>query len=280
MEAAHSAERSPKRSSRWFSRTALLAIVALLVAAGPARAAATMTYPTDGQMVTLDKTLSFTFTWTLPAGEFGPSVYVGNTPTYTDPDTLYPFEAFCGIDAGQTGESLSATSCQTSGYTVPAGTHYALIKTTNADGTQIFISPPVRFIVPYKAGFGCSPLEPRCGSVPVYNLYAPFGDSSYPSTYTRLLVKGWFNGPRVTFTFTIKHGRNVLKRLHQTRSTDSQAYSAESGFNLYRLRGVHPGTRLTCIITISGGGVKTSRTVKIKAGAGPKVGAVLGNFSF
>jgi hypothetical protein len=280
MMATRSTEPRPTRASRRSGCTAFLAIVALLATAGSARAAATMTYPTDGQTVTLDKKLGFTFTWTLLADEFGPSVYVGDTPTY-NPDPFYalaPFEPFCGVDVGQIDASSSATSCRgnADALPVPPGTHYALIKTTNADGSQIFISPVVRFIVPYKLGFGCSPLQPGCHELAVQSLYYPFGDEVYPWKHSLLVVRGWFNGPRVTFTFTIKRGSKVLKRLHQTRSTDSQVYYADSNFKLYRLRGVPGGTRLSCVITISGGGVKTSRTVKIRAGAGPKVGTVFG----
>ncbi len=272
MKATRSTERSPKRASRRCGRTALLAMVALLAAAGPARAAATMTYPTDGQTVTLDKKLGFAFTWTLPAREFGPDVYVGDTPTY-NPDPFYafsPFEPFCGVDA-----SSSATSCRSADAlpVIPPGTHYALIATTDADGIQVFVSPVVRFIVPYKLGFGCSPVDPGCG-LAVQNLYAPVGDVAYPWTYSQLVVNGWFNGPRLTFTFTIKRGSKVLQRLRQTQS--SNGYSVTSGFLLYRLRGVPAHTPVSCVITMSGGGLTLSRTVKIKAGAGPKVGAALG----
>jgi hypothetical protein len=277
MRVTKVAEGSFKQGSQRLGRNGLLAMAALLAAAGPARAAATITYPTQGQRVKLDKRVSFTFRWKLAGGDSGPSVYVGDTPTY-NPDTLDPFSPVCGVDGGQFDVSSTATSCRgpADGLPVPPGTHYALVTTTNAsDTTQRFVSPVVRFVVPYKLGFGCSPLQPGCSDLAVESLYLPFGDSEYGRAYSRFVVNGWFNGPRVTFRFTIKRGRKVLKRLHQARSPDGY-YSVNSGFKLYRLRGVAPGTRLTCVIEMSGDGVTTSRAVQIRSGAGSKVGAKLG----
>jgi hypothetical protein len=124
-------------------------------------------------------------------------------------------------------------------------------------------------------GFGCSPLQPGCHDLAVESLYLPFGDPEYGHAYTRFVVNAWFNGPRLTFTFTIKRGRRVLKRLHQTRRPDLY-YSIDSGFKLYRLRGVRAGTRLSCVIKLSGNGLSTSRVVKIRSGAGSRVGTRLG----
>jgi hypothetical protein len=251
-------------------------MVALLAAAGPAAAAATMTYPTQGQTVKLDKRLSFAFTWKLAGGEVGPSVYVGDSPTY-NPDTLDPFSPVCGVDDGQFDASSTTTSCRgnSDALPVPPGTHNALITTTDASDTQRFISPVVRFVVPHKLGFGCSPLQPGCRDLAIESLYLPFGDSEYGRAYSRFVVNGWFNGPHVTFTFTIKRGRKVLKELRQTRSPDLY-YTVNSGFKLYRLRGVPAGTRLSCVVKMSGSGVTTSRTVQIRSGAGSRVGAKLG----
>lgn len=70
------------------------------------------------------------------------------TPTY-DPDTLDPFQPFCGVDDGQLSSSSTAASCRANPDVVAllAGTQYAIVTTTGPDGSTREVSPVVRFTV-------------------------------------------------------------------------------------------------------------------------------------
>lgn len=131
-----------------------------------------------------------------------------------------------------------------------------------------------RFVVPYRMGWGCSPLTPGCRDRSYQSFYFPFGEEAISKPFSQLVVRGWFNGPKVRFAFTIKRGRKVLKRLHTTRSSDGND-AFEVDFRLFRLRGVVAGTRLSCLIGMSGGRLTIRRTVSIRAGAG-RSGVVFG----
>lgn len=233
-------------------------LAATIAAAPSAHAAATMTYPANGAKVALDAGGNFTFQWTLPQGELGPTVWTGDTPNY-DPDTFVPFGDTCGAP----DPSQATFSCVPRPFA--AGTHYAFIFTTNADNTEHYLSPVTSFVVPLAMGFGTCGPRGQCDVPPVRTTYRPHPPIGRP--YSTLEVTGWLNSPgtKVSFTFTLKHGRKVVKRTHDTRSPEDTQFFFDSGVLLRHLPGVSGGTRLTCIITMSAGGITLTRTATIRA---------------
>ena len=245
--------------------------VAAVSAATAAEAAATITYPANGATVTLNAGANFAFAWTLPAGEVGPQVYEGDTPTY-DPETLSPFSGACGAPAAD----QAAYSCRPD--TPPyAGTHYAFIFTTNADNTQHYYSPVTSFVVPPKLGWGCGPRAPGECTDPngVRTQYVPHPLIGLP--YSTLEVSGWLNaigGTAVNFSFTLRQGRRVLARIHDVQHTAD--FWVNSGFELKhslvlfgsrhtRWPAVRGGSRLTSTFVMSGSGLTLTRTATLRA---------------
>jgi hypothetical protein len=250
---------------------ALTSIVAAVSAAAMANASATMTYPPNGATVTLNAGANFAFAWTLPAGEVGPQVYEGDTPTY-DPDTLSPFSGVCG---GPAADQV-AYSCRPD--TPPyAGTHYAFIFTTNADNTQHYSSPVTSFVVPPRLGWGCGPRAQGECTDPngVRTQYVPHPLIGLP--YSTLEVSGWLNGTSgtaVNFSFTLRQGRRVLARIHDVQHTAD--FWVSSGFELthslvlFGSRHTHwpavrGGSRLTSTFVMSGAGLMLTRTAALRA---------------
>lgn len=251
--------------------TIVAVAIAMLAAAAQAQAAATMTNPANGSVVALDRQARFDFRWTLPAGEFEPYVLTGDTPTF-DPDTLAPYQPFCGFDEpGAVGFSCHGDD---DARPIDPGTHYAIIQTTDASGQAQYVSPVSRFIVPVKSGLGCSPLQPGCHDTVIHNDYYRYGSIEYAHPHSRLLVNGWSNAPIVHLTYTIKRGHRVLKRVHDKAGTDTY-FSYTSEISIYRLPGVRRGAKVRCTISANGGDGPRTRTVTVRAGAGPRRGAAV-----
>src|SRR5690348_143388 len=243
-----------------------VALSALLLAASVAHAAATLTYPSNGQTVALDKNGDFTFQWTLPPGEAMPDVWVGATPTY-DPDTLDPFHGECG-------SAQTDTACPTE-TPLSAGTHYAFMFTTDTDNVQRFYSPVTSFTVPPKLALGCGPVAPGCVAAKGFQrIYVPHPPIGLPNS--TLEMNAWFNAPddsAANFTFILKRGRKVLARIHDVqRSSD---LLVDSGFLLHhsdirwgshhkRWHAPPGGTKLTCICTVTAEGLTITRNETVK----------------
>jgi hypothetical protein len=240
-----------------------LALVALLTPT-LAHASATMTYPAPGQTVTLDKNASFSFSWTLPADESNPTVYVGDTPT-VDPEFFAGFSPVCGQDG--------VSSCEPE--TPPnAGTHYAFITTSDPNSPDGDISPVTKFIVPPVLGWGCGP-QSSCHQPPTQgtldSLFGGFSDFS---------IAAWINAPGVTVTisYTLRHGRAVIKRIHQVVQAGWD-WTVQAGFEVYqagpqptphaiRLRGLHGAKRLTVTTVVQADGLSITRTATMPAPLG------------
>jgi hypothetical protein len=264
----------PPKHHRTAALLALATTLATLSAAAAAHASATMTSPANGATVSLDANANFSFAWTLPAGEVGPTVWEGDSPTY-DPDTLSPFSGICGSPAAD----QPAYSCRPDSP-LNAGTHYAFIFTTNSDNTQHYFSPVTSFVVPVRIGWGCGPkARDTCGDPKgVTTQYVPHPPIGFP--YSTLDVDGWLNereNTPVKFKFTLKRGRKVLARIQDVQRTSE--FVASSGLELTHSRiswgsGRHMhwhaprgGTKLTCTFVMSGGGLTLTRTATLKAPA-------------
>jgi hypothetical protein len=265
--------RTGRGGTRQLAVATLACALACLAVAGPARAAATITYPVDGETVTPNSHGLVEFRWTLPPGELEPEVYMGDTPSYSreEGEFFKPYQNYCGV-----GFEEVATSCippaSVEEQPIPAGTHYALVATGSPAGLQQ--SPLVRFLVPFRLGWGCSPLFPACHLPQVQNFFFPRGDGGYPAAYNLLVLNGWSNGSSVTATFTLRRGSKLVKRIHVTKPPE-QNYMVMTGFNMYRLPGIPAGTRLACTVEMSSGGVTIRRSMTLRAGGGPKAGLSL-----
>jgi hypothetical protein len=255
----------------------LAAVACAAVATGaPAWGAATLTSPTNGETLKLPKNMNMTFTWTLPADEVNPSVYVGPTPKVAqDAANGGGADLTCG------GDVPVATSC-----TIPAdgadtiveGTYYAVVVTGNSDFADFpdpIVSPLTRFIIPTVLGWGCTPVgETACPVLKLQNFYKKFGDSVYPFAYTWMVAHAYSNTLSEQWTFTFRHGSRVVARYKKAGSEIGET-QFEDGVALYRIRGLKPGTRLRCTIQVVAGTKTLTRTVTAYSGAGPKTGAGL-----
>lgn len=249
-------------------------LVGTLVGASGALASARITYPADGQTVPLDKQGRFTFRWTLPVGERGPAVYVGDTPTY-DPDTLYPFTEACGAqDPDQV-----IYSCADTEKPIPAGSHYAFIFTQSGDPSsrdvQNHTSPVTRFVVPSKLSWGCSPAS-SCGGPVVSRAYNSNPTVGPPES--DLDANVWLNSIKapVRFTFTLRNGRRVVKVIRRTARSDGD-YQLDAGFVAFqvgdrgpyrtavKLQGIHGVRWLQVTIVARARGLAIRRVVKFRA---------------
>jgi hypothetical protein len=250
---------------------ALTTVAVVCAAAATAWASATITSPTQGQAVTLTATGQIPFHWLLPSGETEPEVEFAMPPSALgEPGEGLGF--YCGA---QMERGLTETACAgnpQSPEPVPAGNYDAYITTVNAEGVHL-TSPEVGFTVPVGLNWGCGPYFPKCGLPQVQNSYLPHGDGSYGAAFTTLVLNSWTNGPRVTVTFTIARGTKVIKHLRMARSLERDT-GLMSSIELYHLRGVRPGTRLSCTVAISTNGASLTRTVAIRSGGGPKMGTI------
>ena len=257
-------------------RLSALGAVTLLAAAtvaATAHAAATITFPADGETVTLDAHGGLTFDWTLASGDIEPSVYIGDTPTYDTEEGLEflkPFNEYCGSTFGQVETSCTLKESASNPSPIPPGTHYAAVRTTHESTSSV--SPLVRFIVPYRSGLGCGPIYPRCGYPQIQNFYYSIGDSFYGWPYTQFVVNAWANAPSVSLVFTFALGHRVVRRLRINEQTDSSSYQVQANFKMFRLPGIHPGTRLTMTMAMHGGPLTLTRKMTIRPGGGPRTG--------
>lgn len=247
-----------------------IALAALLLVHAPfAGAAATVVSPAEGQTVTLDKLLRFSASWTMAPGESGPAFYYGTSPVVDVTNGLNDFSELCGADS----DPSVTTSCTPApNYTVvQAGDYYGFVATTTPDDFDPIVSPVVRFTVPTRVGFGCPPVATGCKELTTQNLYSPFGDSTYNGPYTTFMLRGWSNAPTTRIEYTIKHGRHVVKRLRKSISVADDTF-VKAGLNVYKLPGVRPGTRLTCLVKLVSPGASASYKARLTAGGGHRHG--------
>lgn len=252
-------------------------MVSTLLPASSALASASMTYPANGATVSLDQQGSFSFRWTLPAGELGPTVYVGNSPTY-DAETYYPFDPGCGA-AGPDQASSSCRMIPPGSKPLSAGTHYAFIRTDDGDPTtQYYYSPVTRFVVPPKLAWGCGPAADCHGPVvvPGYNASPAVGPPE-----SDMSVRVWVNSPgaAVSATFTLRNGNRVLARIKTATHADSDFFT-DPGFMVFqvgdrgpyrtavRLHGIHGVKWLRVTVVVRAKGLTITRTVKFRAPPG------------
>jgi hypothetical protein len=252
-------------------------MVVALWGAPPALASATMTYPANGQTVSLDHQAGFSFRWTLPAGEMGPQVWIGDQPTY-DPETFYPFGQGCG--AGHPDQvTYSCRMGPPSVKSMSAGTHYAFIQTDDGDPTtQYYFSPVIRFVVPPKLGWGCGPAAGCNDPViePGYNANPTVGPPE-----SDMAVRVWVNSPGalVTVKFTLRNGNRVVARITRTARADSDFFS-DPGFMVFqtgdrgpyrtavRLHGIQGVKWLGVTVAARAKGLTITRVVKFRAPPG------------
>lgn len=249
--------------------------------ASPALGAATMTYPADGQTVSLDNHAGFDFRWTLPAGESGPAVYIGDATSY-DPDSLVPFREICGANE----PTAILDSCYvgvTTDFPPTAGTHYAFIDTVTTDSygdvTAHYQSPLTRFTVPPAMAWGCEPGDIVCHHPAIQTGYNPSPTVGPPES--DMAITGWANSPGapVTATFTLRRGSKVVARIRQHTSVDHDLYF-EPGFMVFqvgsrgpyrsavRLHGVRGVKWLRVTIVVQSMGLTLKRTTKFRAPPG------------
>ncbi len=249
----------------------VMACFAFLATAASAATAATLTNPVNGQTVTLDKSLNFSFQWTLAPGETSPTVYVGDQPTFDPQNNFQPFNAWCG------GNATVAYSCSTAGdngEVAVAGVHYAVVGTYDANSNPL-ASPEIRFTVPYRVGLGCVPYV-GCEWPKVSNLWFRFGDEGYPFPHTMFNVWGWTNGPTLTMAYVVRSGRRMLKHGRRTLTANVFGGVAQPDhleLMFYNFRGIAKGTPLRVTVTLTSGTAALTRTYEVRAGGGPKHGA-------
>jgi hypothetical protein len=252
-------------------------VLGALWSASGALASATMTYPADRATVSLDQQGSFTFRWTLPAGEMGPQIWVGDQPTY-DPETFAPFGQGCGA-ARPDQVTYSCRMAPPSTKPLPAGTHYAFIQTDDGDPvTRYWYSPVTRFVVPPKLGWGCGPAA-GCNDPAVHQAYNPQPNVGPPES--DMFVRVWVNSPGapVTATFTLRNGNRVVARIVRTAHADSDFFS-DPGFMVFqvgdrgpyrtavRLHGIHGVKWLRVTAAVRAKGLTITRIVKFRAPPG------------
>jgi hypothetical protein len=246
------------RGSRAATAAVLVSILGLLLTPALAAAAATMTDPTDGARLHVDRRGLGTFTWTLPVGEVGPEVLVGDTPKVLSEETFYPFEEVCGA----TGEGGRATSCKTEDP-LPAGRHYAFIWTRAGEQGENEYSPVTSFTVPPLLDWNSDLHEVDAGKAVETGIAFTAGPPE-----SELQVFGWSNdeGARVVFDFTISHGNRVLKRYRNVQiSTGPASGPVPSGVSIGPVASLRFGTPLTCRIVMRSDGITLSRTARMKA---------------
>jgi hypothetical protein len=103
----------------------------------------------------------------------------------------------------------------------------------------------------------------------------PFGDASYGYPHSGFDLWAWTNGTKLTFAFTLRHGRHVLKRFHRTVTGSVLFDTPEPGhleLGVFHEPGIAAGTRLACTVTASSGNARLTRTFTVRAGGGPKRG--------
>lgn len=253
------------------------AIVIGLWCSSTALAAATMTYPGDGATASLDQQAGFSFRWTLPAGEMGPQVWIGDQPTY-DPETFSPFGQGCGADhPDQVIYSCRMGSRST--RPLSAGTHYAFIFTGNGDPpTQHYFSPVTRFVVPPKLAWGCGPIA-TCAGPAVRQAYNPSPQLGPPES--DMSVKVWVNSPGalVTAQFAVRNGNRVVARITRSQRADS-GFFCDPGFMVFqtghrgpyrtavRLHGIHGVKWLSVTVAVRAKGLTITRIVNFRAPPG------------
>jgi hypothetical protein len=237
-----------------------------------------MTYPADGQTVSLDNHAGFDFRWTLPAGESGPAVYVGDTASFY-PDTLEPFRRICGAnDPFEVIESCYAGV--TSDLPPTAGTHYAFVDTVTLDSygevTAHHQSPLIRFTVPPLIAWGCEPGDIVCHHPVIQSVYSPSPTVGPPES--DMNINGWANSPgaAVNAEFTLRRGSKVVARIRQSTHVDHNGYFSP-GFmvfqighrgpyrNAVRLHGVRGVKWLQVTIVVNSMGLTLKRTTKFRA---------------
>jgi hypothetical protein len=249
-------------------------MVLALCCASTALAAATMTYPADGATASLDQQAGFSFRWTLPAGEMGPQVWIGDQPTY-DPETFYPFGQGCG--AGHPDQvTYSCRMGPPSVRPLSAGTHYAFIQTDDGDPvTQYWYSPVTRFVVPPKLAWGCGPVA-TCPGPTVRQAYNPSPSLGPPES--DMSVNVWVNSPGalVTAQFTLRNGKRVVARISRTQTADS-GFFCDPGFMVFqvgqrgpyrtavRLRGIHGVKWLQVTSVVRAKGRTITRVTRFRA---------------
>jgi hypothetical protein len=200
----------------------MLAALALL-AAVPASASATaaLTYPANGQTVTLNAQGTFTYAWTMTADDVNPVVWEGDSPTY-DYNT---FEQVCDtLDA-------NATSC-TPTPPLAAGTHYVTVQTTSQADNSNPMSPMTSFVVPPFLGWGCGFDAEDCPDpTGIFSAYRRHPQGDQP--YSIIGAAGWINTAkgRISFSFTIRHGARTLA--HLTASGAASGGTDNAGVRLY-----------------------------------------------
>jgi hypothetical protein len=228
---------------------ALCALFVLGLGATAAHAA-TLTYPTDGQTVTLDETGNFTFRWTFAPGENYADITEGDSPTMANGSVW----GVC-LDHG-----VGDTSCR-----VPfqiAGTHYAVLSASSQDGSNTD-SPPVKFVVPVVFAWGC----------PGGSCEGPKGWFAKPSlTIPQNSGAGaevWDNVPGSTLTATlvVRHGRRVVKRLQETQTDGGRLGPTQFNVVLrfFHIRGLRARTPLQATFTVAAAGRTLTKNLKLRA---------------
>lgn len=256
---------------------AVVGLMAVLWSASPALGAATMTYPANGATVRLDQTAGFNVRWTLPPGEKGPQVWVGDSPTY-DPETFYPFDQGCGAQQPD-DVTYSCHMGPPLGRLLVAGIHYAFIQTDDGDPTtQCWYSPVTRFVVPPELAWGCGPKAP-CNDPAVSQTYRPMPTLGPPES--DMTVRLWVNSPGAPASakFTIRNGNRVVAVIRRNTRVESDFFW-DPGFMVFqvgergpyrsavRLHGIKGVKWLRVTVVVRARGLRITRHVKFRAPPG------------
>jgi hypothetical protein len=267
---------------------ALAAVVIAALAPSTAHAAATITSPANGATARLDKSGEPLFAWTLPQGEVHPEVEVAqqgmatNPPSFDLDHNFAPFVAYCSTHHDQDGNFLPAYSCPSSGTSVSgpltAGRYYAFIwSLAPSDDPSIGYtneySAFTTFVVPPFLTWGYNEPENDAPAIDTDVGRTPGVRGPKGILWSSCSAVGWLNeAGRVRFTYTIRQRHRVVKRYTRTERIGADDVGPPDGgapvqshIVMRPRRHLRPGSRLTCTVTMRGGGITLSRSRRMTA---------------
>jgi hypothetical protein len=267
---------------------ALAAVLCAALAPSAAHAAATITSPANGATARLDRFGEPSFAWTLPPGEVHPEVEVApqamvtNPPSFDPNHNFAPFTAYCNTHSDQNGNFVAAYSCPSSGTAVSgpltAGRYYAFIwSLAPSDDPQVDYtneySAISTFVVPPFLTWGYNEPENDVPAVDTDVNRVPGVRGPKGILSSSCSAVGWLNeaGP-VRFTYTIKQRHRLVKRYQRTELVSADdvgppdgGAAVQSHIVMRKRRHLRPGSRLTCTVTLRGGGRTLSRSRRMTA---------------
>jgi hypothetical protein len=266
----------------------LAAVLCAVLSPSAAHAAATITSPANGAKARLDKSGEPLFAWTLPPGEVHPEVEVApqatvaNPPSFDLDHNFAPFVAYCNTHSDQNGNFLPAYSCPSSGTAVSgplaAGRYYAFIwSLAPSDDPQVDYtneySAFTTFVIPPFLTWGYNEPENDAPAIDTDVGRTPGVRGPKGILWSSCSAVGWLNeAGRVRFTYTIKQRRRVVKRYRRTERIGADEVgqpdggaAVESHIVMRPRRHLRPGSRLTCTVTMRGGGITLSRSRRMTA---------------